>query len=233
MIIYTRNDNTPLETQNTINPSISMNGKWLLDHPDGISVASLEGTPTQVLEREIKPQILSLYPSYDHVYYDALLDSSSVFDSSALFPKSTGFTPSRVKVGVIPNVACLLSKNDTQGAGREGVAISYEIDITALTSDGLGRQTFFPYWRAVTKSISTDIIPVNGVSATNQPSRLTYTEATSSQYSVYLSGDNGNTYESVSLLTPFSFNDVKDTIRVAFVNESASDIYLLSYALMF
>jgi len=233
MIIYTRKDNSPVETLRNFNSPISMNGKWVLDCPDGVSPNSLEGTPADVITREIEPQMLSLYPSYESVIFNPLMDSSNVFEGTQLFPSPSGQTPSRYKVGVIPNVACVLSKNDTQGAGREGVGITYEIDITANTSDGLGRQTFLPYWRGVTKTTSMDISPVYNLSEQNVPSQLVFSQASSVQYSVYLSGDNGNTYERVDLLQPFSFNNVVDTIRFAFVNESAADVFILSYALMF
>ena len=235
MILYTRKDNTPLETLSTLSSDISMNGKWALDYPDGVSPLSLQGTPSDVITREIEPQMLRLYPSYEHVVFNSLEDSSTGFDTTARFPTNVGQMPSRYKIGTTPNVACMLANNNAPGAGRYGVLISDEIDITALTSDGLGRQTYLPYWRVVAKNISQDKSPVEGYSTANQPALLTYEEIADdgTQYNVYLSEDNGNTYEQGSVLRPHSFAGTVDTIRIAFVNTSQTDLYILSYALMF
>lgn len=235
MIIYTRKDNTPIETLRSITPSISMNGKWILDCPNGVYPASLEGTPLEVITREIEPQMLRLYPSYPHIYFNPLMDSSTGFDTSARFPTDAGQMPSRYKTGASPNLACMMANNSAPGAGRYGVLISDPIDITALTTDSLGRQTFLPYWRVILKTITQDMSPVEGYSTANQPALLQYTEIAddSTQYNVYLSADDGNTYERVSLLQPYSFGDEVESIRIAFVNTSEADLYILSYALMF
>ena len=161
-------------------------------------------------------------------------DSSNEFDSTQLFPKSTGHIPSRFRVGTTPNVACIPKETS---AGRNGVGITSNTDITALTNDNTGRETFLLYWRIVKKVVSHDVTPVSltgySQATTNTPSKMTYVEASDSEYSVYISENNGNTYEKVTRLTPFSFDQKADAVRVAFLNESSTDLYILSYALMF
>ena len=68
----------------------------------------------------------------------------------------------------------------------------------------------------------------------NEPAVMRYVEAQESEYSVYISENNGNTYEKIERLTPFSFEQKTGEVRISFLNESSiHDLYILSYALMF
>ena len=239
MIIMSRKDDTPIQTIKSFDEMIHMNGKYILDFPDCIEIGDELGANDpfnlNTLIASIESKFLIEYPSYDYLIYKPLRDSSSEFDLTQLFPKSTGHIPTRLRVGTTPNVACIPKESS---AGRNGVAITSNIDITTLTDDNTGRETFLLYWRIVKKVITHDVTPVSldGYSAanTNTPSKMTYVEATDSEYSVYISDNNGNTYEKVTRLTPFSFNQKADTVRISFLNESNSDdLYILSYALMF
>lgn len=238
MIIMSRKDDTPIQTIKSFDENIHMNGKYILDYPDCIEIGEELGANDpfnlNTLTTSIESKFLAQYPSYDNLIYKPLRDSSSEFDTTQLFPKNTGYIPTRLRVGTTPNVACIPKESS---AGRNGVGITSNIDITALTDDNTGRETFLLYWRIVKKVITHDVTPVSldGYSQadTNTPSKMTYVEATDSEYSVYISENNGNTYEKVTRLTPFSFSQKADAVRVAFLNESNSDLYILSYALMF
>jgi hypothetical protein len=52
-------------------------------------------------------------------------------------------------------------------------------------------------------------------------------------FKVYLSPDNGLSWCEVGLLEPVGFCDKTKKIRLAFVNRSASKIYLATYAVLF
>jgi len=238
MIIMSRKDDTPIQTIKSFDEDIHMNGKYILDYPDCIEIGKELGANDpfnlNTLTTAIESKFLAQYPSYDYLIYKPLRDSSNEFDSAQLFPKSTGHIPSRFRVGSTPNVACIPKETS---AGRSGVGITSNTDITALTNDNTGRETFLLYWRIVKKVVSHDVTPVSltgySQATTNTPSKMTYVEASDSEYSVYISENNGNTYEKVTRLTPFSFDQKADAVRVAFLNESSTDLYILSYALMF
>lgn len=237
MIVMSRRDNTPIQTSRMLNEEMHMNGKYLLDFPDCIDISNelSKNTPfdLNLTIADVEAKFFEAYPTYDFLIYEPLLDSSSAFVKTEMFPTQFGQRPSRFQVGSVPNVAMIPRPTS---AGRTGTAITSEIDITALTDDGLGRETFFPYWRVVKKVHTHDVTPTDltGYTVYNQAPFVTYREVSESDYSVYISENNGNTYEKMTRLTPFSFNQRTDSIRLAFVNDSINDdLYILSYALMF
>lgn len=238
MIIMSRKEDLPVQTIKSFDESVYLNGKYILDYPNCIEIGRElgENTPFDLgsLITTIEGKFLESYPSYDFLVYEPLLDSTNAFDEGELFPKSTGHTPSRFRVGATPNVTCIPKETP---AGRSGVGVTPLIDLTALTDDGLGRETFLPYWRIVKKEVTHDVTPValNGYSQATQNTapQMRYVEALESEYSVYISENNGNTYEEMTRLTPFSFSQRASEVRIAFLNEGSEDLYLLSYALMF
>lgn len=239
MIIMSRKDELPVQSIKSFDEYVYMNGKYILDFPDCIEIGAELGANNpfdlNTLVSDIEGKFLEAYPSYDFLIYEPLLDSSNVFDDSALFPKETGHIPSRLRVGETPNVACI-PKRGSQG--RNGLAITQNIDLTSLTSDGLGRETFLLYWRVVRKGVQHDTTPValSGYAGAtkNESAVVRYVEANPSEYSVYISENDGNTYERIERLTPFSFDQRTESVRLAFVNDSSvNDLYVLSYALMF
>ncbi len=236
MIIMSRKDDTPIQTSQKLDPEMHMNGKYVLDFPDCIEIGAELGKYVNFnltfLINDIKAKFFEAYPTYDFLIYEPLLDSSSSFVKTEMFPTSTGQKYSRFQVGAVPNVAMIPKPNSDS---RSGIAITSEIDITALTDDSLGRETFFPYFRIVKKVVTHDETPVDlsGYTSNNQAPSITYQEVNDLYYSVYISENNGNTYEKMTRLTPFSFNQRTDSIRLAFVNDSNDDLYILSYALMF
>lgn len=240
MLIARRSDSEIIENTSKIPSNLA--GNFILDYPDTLEI-SMAGAPSTtvlpqndangVILKQIKPEFLRVYPSYEAVYYNPLLEASDLnFDRTALFPHANGSMPSRFKSGDTPNTFGLLPKNNAVGAGFMGVAITNQIDITALTPDGLGRETFLPYWRVVRKTFSEDVTPIESVHSRNIPAGVSYAESSSSLLKVYISGDNGNSYEELSRLTPYSFNQVTDNIRLAFVNEDTADFHILSYAIL-
>ena len=232
MIIFTRSDNKPVQTTRHLSENIDMNGKYVVDFPDCLKIDRLDGPPIDIVSREIEPQFLKQYPSYDHVVYNPIIDNYDFLDDTQNFPFSTGQTASRYKIGETPNTFAVLPVNTS--TSWKGVAVTQTIDISAITTDGLGRETFLLYWRAVKKTISHDQSPITLLNRENSPSRLKYVEAEEdSQYSVYISNNDGNTYELAKRLTPVSFEERSENVRIAFVNHSSEDIFFLSYALMF
>jgi hypothetical protein len=94
------------------------------------------------------------------------------------------------------------------------------------------------YWRIVRKGVRHDTTPVDLTNYAdadkNEPTVMRYVEASESEYSVYISENDGNTYEKIERLAPFSFEQKTGEVRIAFLNESSiNDLYILSYALIF
>lgn len=243
MLILSRNTDKPIQTVKHLEENIEMNGRYALDFPDCVRLDRYDGTPSEIVTREVEPKFLTHYPTYDHVYYNPIISGHNLsdgissydfIDPSKNFPFETGQTISRYKIGLTPNTFSVLPVNGN--TSWNGVAITKQIDITSLTSDGEGKETFLLYWRAVRKVISHDQTPIGGSypNINNTPSKMTYVEAVEdSQYSVYISSNDGNTFKLAKRLVPFSFNEKAENIRIAFVNKHSEDIYFLSYALMF
>ena len=158
MIIFQRSNDEPIQTIKHLNENIEMNGKYIVDFPDCIKVDKLNGTPSEIVSREVEPKFLQQYPSYDHVKYNPIISEYDFIDPTKNFPFSTGQTISRYKIGETPNTFAVLAKNTN--TSWNGVAVTNEIDITSLTSDGEGRETFLLYWRAVRRVITHDQAPM-------------------------------------------------------------------------
>jgi hypothetical protein len=124
--------------------------------------------------------------------------------------------------------------DDTLTGGH--ALITKEIDITSLTSDGLGRAVYQVYFRSTLKSYVKDITPLEGVNAQGRRGGLFYTQTDKSsalKLRLFISADNGNSYQEMDSSSPFVFPSRKDKIRLAFVNFTNVDLHLLSFTLMF
>ena len=237
-IIVRRSDNQIIES-NLTSPA-DMKGSYEIAHPSSLGIIPISSSSYvyprdngNVIKSVIEPSFLSTYPSYQGVIYNPLLDSADMtFDSTKTFPDPNEPNPTRYITGDTPNVFGVAKRNDTKGYMLRGFAISDEIDIGALTG-GAGAQTFLVYWKAVTRAFSLDRTETPNTTSFNTPATLTYTEADPSLLKVYISINNGVSYEEVSNLTPISVSQSTTSLRIAFTNESTEDVTILSYAIMY
>jgi len=244
--------------------SLEMAGKYVVDYPDYFSLDIDELSVTPGDEATIKAAILSAkdslyetsFATYDNILTNNLMGLSDIapsaplsFDSAALFPwAATGeFLSQGIKTSDTANGFAVMGRypsvnhigggvvtNDDTLTGAKCV-ITKEIDITAYTSDGLGRSEFMVYFRSALKSYVKDISYLEGVNS-SQRGGLFYTQSDKSSPNglrLFISADNGLSYQEMDSLSSFVFPVRKDAIRLAFVNFTNADIHLLSFTLMF
>ena len=244
-IIAERSTHRIIESALTL--PVDMKGRYEIAHPTTLGVLSIEdgsyvyprdnGSVISAIERAF----LSTYAGYQGVIYNPLLDmTDDVFDASAIFPGQAGSFESRMVKGDTPNVFGCSAHNevgpsalDPTGYVAPGMMITTEYDIGALTG-GLGALNFNVWWRAVTKTFTQDKSPIQGLNETaNEPTDLTYTEADPTLLKVYISNDNGGSYSELTNLSPYSFQNPAQGIRLAFKNETQEIVYLLAYGIMY
>lgn len=193
--------------------------------------------------------LLAMYPSYGNAYFNPLLTAAHVneFDFTAQFRDAftappaiymyevrvqTGRPAAFVPVGpagCMPTHTAILPINTTTTPDRPGVLITKEVDITAYAPDGA--DSFLVYWKLYGFSVSEDVLD----GTTNEPTTRTIieTDQEPDDFEVYISVDNGVTWCQVGLLEPVGFCDKTKKFRVAFLNWSASKVYLATYGVLF
>ena len=237
-IIVKRSDDKIIESSSSL--PYDMKGKYEISYPSTFDPLDEMGSSyvyprdaNNVLKKVIEPKFLEKYPSYEGVIYNPFLDSNDInVDNNATFPDNNQPLNLRYKTGNSPNLLSLIGKNDSLGFDMGGLFITDNIDIGALTNN-LGSQTFMIFWRGVKKTYTQDITPTPNIHTDNEASKLFYADADNSLLKVYISSDNGITFQELSNLNPFSFNQRESLIRLAFLNLSVDDVFLLSYAIMY
>lgn len=241
---------------------IPVNGQYVIPIPPGVTipVGPTSYTPAPGSDSDggdVASQgyagLLAAYPQFGHVYFNPLLTVGNVgeLSSTAVF-KDPGtanlFTPrfqtgrsAAGPTGQMPGHTALLAANAAVTPTRPGLIVSNLIDIGALTADCdgnlVGTDQFMLYWKlhgfATTEDIASDsgAFPVG----TNSPAfrHLIEVDQEFSGFTAYLSPDDGATWCATGLLEPLSFAAKTKKIRVAFVNTTASKVYLSSFGVMF
>ena len=197
--------------------------------------------------------LLARYPQYEHVYFNPLLtddhvdelvlDQSSGFVDGAntFYPRFQVGRSGLTDPGQMPTATAIMPVNSTTTPSRPGFLITDEIDISSYTQDcdgnTVGAVEFMAYWKLLDISVSDDKAgAVSGVSAgLNTPVLRTVgpTDDEPTDFTVYLSTDNGVTWCEVSLLEPMTMCERGTSFRLAFRNDSATKRYLAHFAVMF
>ena len=134
-----------------------------------------------------------------------------------------------------------VSLTSNKNAAGNRCILTKEIDVSAQTSDGLGRNDFFIYFRSALKSYTKDSSlsdterNSSSTLTTNQTGSVSYTNTqydSEHRLRCFISGD-GSTYQEIENLKVFSFNGRVDKIRLTWVNYTDADLTLLSYTLMY
>ncbi len=191
--------------------------------------------------------LLAMYPMFGNVYFNPLLtykhveeiDLTATFTDNFTNPPNIYQFPTRIQTGrpsggplpqgQMPMNTAILPINPHSLVDRPGVLITNEIDIEPYITDGANN--FLVYWKLYDFTITHDV--ANGT--VNDPAIRSVIEPDQEpeDFKVYLSPDNGLSWCEVGLLEPVGFCDKTKKIRLAFVNRSASKIYLATYAVLF
>lgn len=228
-----------------------LNGKYLLPVPLG-EFALDSGTDYVLpidggdLSSKAYALLLSTFPMYGHIYFNPLLTGANVseLDLTAQFlvvptPPAVPYTlPTRFQTGsqgvaTMPMMTAVLPLNPKVTAPnpeRPGILITTEIDISVQTG-GVGADDFMVYWKLYEFTTQDDIVD----DTINQPAVKLVQEIEPDQtdFSVYLSPDNGVHWCEVDYLTAIAFGAKTTKFRLAFRNDSAAKRFLVSFAVLF
>ena len=258
--IFHRSDNRLVEVLPKYPESLEMKGKYLIDYPDNFDlelsdyvIPANNATALSDIKAKISNEYSKRYPSYEVLtsnYFENELDYTNFFDDTASFPNTnnneflvprykTGDTPNTLSIhGRYPQVNILENSTISYNAAASGnrCIITEEIDITAGTSDGLGRSSFLIYFRSTLKNFIKDSSYLGNQYTSNKSGDLFYTNnqyKDTNRIRCFISADNGNSFDEVTSLSAFTYPNRKDRIRLAFVNFTDADLHLLSYTLMY
>lgn len=242
-----------LQVENTpaLGDLVAVNGKFVIPIVEGATIQvdesstilPVDGTDVSSLSYA---QLLAMYPMYDYIYFNPLLQDTDVaeLDLQATWTDQFANTfPTRAQVGrtgvvpsgLAPNSVAILPQNIRVGPTRPGLLMTDKIDISVQTL-GLGADEFMVYWKIFEFETSHDILAQYGKFAgTNQAAirSIKETDQDSDAFKVYLSKDDGVTWERVYRLVPMAFPTVGTDVRIVFTNESDRKYYLSTYAFMF
>ena len=270
-IFHRDSTDTLIEIIPTYPSSMPLSGRYAIDFPDHFDLKLAESKPTRAeVISKINEMMRERFVSFDYFITNNLLNGTDFTDNfevgatqsisivNNLFLPVSSANPeynflNSFKYGTQPNTTSVIGRfpnqshiegasitNDSTASGNNCI-ITKEIDISGNTSDGLGRNDFFVYFRSALKSYTKDrsLSDTERNEATPQTANRTgYMSYTNTQYDspnrlrCFISSD-GSTYQEVNNLTVFSFNGKVDTIRLAWVNYTDADLTLLSYTLMY
>jgi hypothetical protein len=209
---------------------------------------------------EIASEFLVRFPMYDHVLWNfflestdmALLDVASGSPSPAAGNVLTGTPPSGVAgpngarcqigrgtgpapVGIAPNSVAILSRNLQRAPATYGSLMTDTFDTTPFTGAS-GTDEIMLWWRIFDRSTSEDVL--NGFNDTvdrNEPVMCEVDEIAQEpvDFLVYASADDGVTWHECRYLEPCDLVTPGTDLRIAFVNQSASRIYLMGFIAVF
>jgi hypothetical protein len=222
-----------------------VNGKFILDVPEGVRVPDPLPTSTTTLLNQIFQGLLPGH-SYTHAHYNALLTGadSGNLDPLARFPVESG-PPVRswgVRAqigrsgapsdnGLAPNSVCIFPNNSKVTPPRPGLLITNTIDVSSQVPEGVNN--FSVYWKIYSSTTSEDVM--NYSTGTNIPALKTVTEIDQQPegFEVYASTNDGGGYSRVTRMVPCTSCDRGTALRLAFVNHSVSPVFLASYAVLY
>lgn len=201
--------------------------------------------------------LLAALPQYRNIYFNPLLTSDHVAElvldqsdhftdktvspAATYYPRfQTGREDGVPDDGQMPTHTALMPQNNGVTPARPGLIITEEIDIGPFTLDCDGNQVgadeFAVYWKLYAFDVTEDINASAGALAgQNTPAlrRIYETAQEPTGFSVYLSTDGGANWCPVGLLENVAFCDKSKRIKLAFLNESASKVFLACYAVLF
>ena len=228
--------------------SVTMNGKFLLDVPDGVAVPDPLPADVGDLLDTLYGGLLARYPLYQFITHNVLVtgEHSGELDLSATFPHTPGpggiTWNSRAQIGrfgagshngLAPTAVKILGANEGVAPPRPGLLVTDTIDVSGDVPGGI--TNYMVYWKVLDLHTTDDVMDYVG--GTNTPARKILEEDSSTQnpagLEVYISGNDGAGYTRCSRLIPGSFGSPGTLLRLAFVNHGTSPITLAAYAVMY
>lgn len=231
MIIAQYKNDRLIQTDISGRDPICVNGSYLIDIPEMLSIDITESSVASNLANVVIPTALKqAYPAFKYLIWNPLLTSvqQDVIDSSGVFPHPViGNIPCRFQKGVLPNSTAILGSNGAMS--RPGVLVTNEIDLE------IPSQTFAVYYKVGSVEWVHDEMPTSIDPTVNDGGKKYMNVANQSPVglSVYISSDNGSSYQELDRLTPLSFGTTSSSVRLAFVNNGDTKLYLLSYGIMY
>ncbi len=137
-------------------------------------------------------------------------------------------------LGNSPNSVTLLARNSARVTPTYGSIVTETIDLIPFTGAG-GTDEVLIWWKVATLSTSQDVVHGYNVTAgTNEPALRTLTELddTAVVMPVYVSVDDGVTWDEVTRLVPTELTAAGTDLRIAFLNQGTTPITLLSYVIL-
>ena len=231
MIIAHYRDDKLIQTDISGRDPICVNGAFLIDVPEMITLTLDDSSNVTTLTGTTIPDaLLAAYPAYSTLIWNPLLTAlaQTQIDSSAVFPDPVGGNyPSRLQKGSLPNSLAIIEKNSAMS--RPGVVITQEYTLPTPA------QTFVVYYRVGAVSWSADTVPtgLDPIANSGGKKYLNVADQTPADFTVYISADNGSSYQEAERLVPVSFGATTSSIRLAFVNNSDTKLNLLSYGILY
>ena len=220
-----------------IGTTTSINGKFILDVPEGVPVPNpISNTVSALLDQTFQG-LLSLNPQFSFVTYNALwtaADMSNLDLSGTLTTGPWTSTPVRAQVGrasapsgLAPNSVAILPQNSASSPNRPGLLLS-----DVLTS-GPDVTVFMVYWKILGFQDTNDVMDYTAPNGTNTPAirQLVEVDQSPTNLQVYVTVNGGSTWTEVQLLSQYTV-DGGTSVQIAFVNTGTTPIYLASYAIL-
>lgn len=231
MIIAQYQNDRLIQTDISGRDPICVNGSYLIDIPEMLSINITESSVASNLANVVIPTALKqAYPAFKYLIWNPLLTGvqQDIVDSTAVFPHPTiGNIPCRFQKGVLPNSCAVLNANGAMS--RPGVLITSSIELE------IPSQTFALYYKVGIVEWVHDEMPTLADPTVNDGGKKYMNVSNQSPVglSVYISSDNGSSYQQAERLTPLSFGTTTSSVRLAFVNNGDTKLYLLSYGIMY
>lgn len=251
-----KTEQTPVQGEETI-----LNGQYVLQLPEGSNVDI--DSNSYVLPQnsgsipfQAASDFLLRYPMYDHILYNFFLESNDVgvvdLTTSTPSPTVANITPpnpalldsygtSRCKIGrgagvlplgVVPNKICILPKFGTY----YGSLITNTIDLTTYNPTNPGMEEVMMWWKVAKFETTNDVARGYGITLgenTPSQSKLVEIDQEDPLFSVYVSNDDGVSWYEVNRLEPIDLVNTGTDLRIAFINNSDVEVYLLGFCLLF
>lgn len=251
-----KTEQTPVLGEETV-----LNGQYVLQLPEGSNVdidsnSYVLPQDSGSIPFQAASDFLLRYPMYDHILYNFFLESTDVgivdLTTSVPSPTVANITPpnpslldsygtSRCKIGrgtgvlplgVVPNKICILPKFGTY----YGSLITNTIDLTAYNPTNPGMEEVMMWWKVAKFETTTDVARGYGITLgenTPSQSKLVEIDQEDPLVSVYVSNNNGVSWYEVNRLEPIDLVNTGTDLRVAFLNSSDEEVYLLGFCLLF
>lgn len=244
-----------LPSTNDTGEVVSVNGQWFLSTPTGAAqpVVSTDyvlngGTvdANSIITKVFNKQ-RDTFPMYDYVKFNAFCSTADIdlidgTDTATTLPApfngntySPRYQSGSSAGGAVGGTTALLPKNTVPATDAVGMIQTDTISIAGDVAAGV--DTVCVYWDIWSLSVSHDIrsLGQGAHGTTNSPAVKTWTrlDPNHADFYCYVSVDGGTTYTKATWLAPTILPAVGTNLRLCFVNNGSTKIYLHAYSVMY